>query len=144
MGTVSEYRERVSDDGFDHPAVGCRRQPVADYYEKNPPRWVRKSEDWYEMRTLYSNLRVERDQMGTWRVYRDGYPLLQHGGPGTFFTYAEAQRTADAHQLDGYPDAPTIDDGFYWHLDPEIDWRSVPDMVEDRACREILASLWRP
>ena len=45
-----------------------------------------------------------------------------------FFTYAEAQRTADAHQLDGYPDAPAIDDGFYWHLDPEIDWRSVPDM----------------
>jgi hypothetical protein len=117
---------------------------LADYYKKNPPRWVRKSKGWYEKKTLYSNLRVEQDQRGRWGVCRDDYPLLQHGGPVTFSTYAEAQRVADAHQLDDYPDAQLIDDGFHWLLDPEINWRSLPDVVEGRARWEILASLSRP
>jgi hypothetical protein len=117
---------------------------LADYYEKNPPRWVRKSAGWYKKETLYSSLRVEQDQRGHWRVYRDDYPLLEYGRPATFSKCAEAQRAADAHQLDDYPDAQTIDDGFHWLLDPEINWRSLPDVVEGRARWEILASLSRP
>jgi hypothetical protein len=69
-------------------------------------------------------------------------PDAEYCCPATFSTFAEAQRAADAHQLDYYPDAQTIDDGFHWLLDPEIDWCSLPDAV--RARREILASLSRP
>jgi hypothetical protein len=119
---------------------------LADYYEKNPPRWVRRSAGWYEKETLYSSLCVEQDQRGRWRVYRDDYPLLEYCcRPTTFFTCAEAQRAADAHQLDCYPNAaPPIDDGFSWLLDHELDWRSLPDVVEARALWKPLASLWRP
>ena len=45
----------------------------------------------------------------------------------------DAQRVADAHELDLYPNAKAIGDGFSWLPDPEIDWRSVPHRVEERA-----------
>jgi hypothetical protein len=119
---------------------------LADYYEKNPPRWVRRSAGWYEKETIYSSLCVEQDQRGRWRVYRDDYPMLEYcDRPATFFTFAEAQRAADAHQQDNYPNAvPPIGDGFSWLLDHELDWRSLPDVVEAHALRKPLASLWRP
>jgi hypothetical protein len=50
-----------------------------------------------------------------------------------FATAAEAQRAADAHELDLFPNATVIDDGFSWQPDPEIDLRSVPHIVEERA-----------
>jgi hypothetical protein len=118
---------------------------LADYYENNPPRWDRRSAGWYEKETLYSNLRVEQDQRGRWRVYRDDFPMLENCKPATFFTCAEAQGAADVHQLDCYPNAPhPIDDGFSWLLDPELDWRSLPDVGEARARCKQLASLSRP
>jgi hypothetical protein len=40
---------------------------LANYYEQNPPRWVRKGLGWYEKETLYSNLRVEQNQQGRWQ-----------------------------------------------------------------------------
>jgi len=69
---------------------------LADHYEKNPPRWDRRSAAWYEKETLYSNLRVEQDQRGEWRVYRDNYPMLEGTKPATFGSREEAQRVADA------------------------------------------------
>jgi hypothetical protein len=118
---------------------------LADYYERNPPRWDRRSAGWYQKETIYSSLCVEQDQRGRWRVYRDDYPLLQHCcRPATFSTCAEAQRAADAHQLDCYPNAaPPIDDGFSWLLDHELDWQSDPDVVEALVRLNPLASLWR-
>jgi hypothetical protein len=94
---------------------------LADYYEQNPPRWVRKGLGWYEKETLYSNLRVEQNQRGQWRAYRDGFPLLEWRGAATFLTGAEAQRIADVHLLDSYPNAEVIDDEFSWVLDPELE-----------------------
>jgi hypothetical protein len=37
------------------------------------------------------------------------------------------------HELDTFPNARIIDDGLSWLPDPEIDWRSVPHRVEERA-----------
>jgi hypothetical protein len=34
---------------------------------------------------------------------------------------------------DQYPNAKAIDDGLSWQPDPEIDWRSIPHRVEERA-----------
>jgi hypothetical protein len=94
---------------------------LANYYDQNPPPWVRKSLGWYEKETLYSNLRVEQDQRGHWRAYRDNYPLLGYRGPATFSKVTDAQRVADAHLLDNYPNAEVIDDEFSWLLDPELE-----------------------
>ena len=102
------------------------------YYEKYPLRW-----DWvpdeYWKTTLFVILRVTRDRQGHWSAYRDDYPLLRDGKTARFATAAEAQRAADAHELDLYPNANVIDDGLSWLPDPEIDWRSVPHIVEERA-----------
>jgi hypothetical protein len=73
------------------------------------------------------------DQQRGWVAYRENYPLLQNGKTARFATSAEAQRAADAHELNLYPNAKAIDDGFSWQPDPEIDWRSVPHRVEARA-----------
>jgi len=102
------------------------------YYEKFPLRWDRVHNSYWKD-TLYVFLRVEQDQQGGWLAYRDDYPLLQNGKTARFATSADAQRAADAHELDLYPNAKAIDDGFSWQPDPEIDWRSIPYLVEERA-----------
>jgi hypothetical protein len=119
---------------------------LAGYYENNPPRWFRKNASWYVKETLYSSLRVEQDQEGRWRVYRDDFPLLERQGcPATFFRLEEAQRIADIHLLDSYPNTePAVTDGYWWLNDPELDWRLQPECVEGRAHWKPLASLWRP
>jgi hypothetical protein len=78
----------------------------------------------------YGSNRINR---GRWLAYRDDYPLPQNGETARFATAADAQRAADAHELDLYPNAVAIDDGFSWQPDPEIDWRSIPHRVEERA-----------
>lgn len=102
------------------------------YYEKYPLRW-----DWVHDEcwkdTLNVFLRVEQDEQGGWLAYRDNYPLLQKGKPARFATCVDAQRAADAHELDLFPNAVAIDDGFSWQPDPEINWRSIPHRVEERA-----------
>ena len=76
------------------------------------------------------SLRVEQDQQGHWLAYRDDYPMLEDTKPARFPSCADAQRAADAHELDLFPNAKAIDDGLSWLPDPEIDWRSVPYLVE--------------
>jgi hypothetical protein len=102
------------------------------FYEKYPVRWERFLTDEYWKNTLNAFLQVKRDQHGDWLAYRDHYPLLQAGEPARFGTCADAQRVADAHELDFYPNAKVIDDGYSWQPDPEIDWRSIPYRVEER------------
>ena len=79
------------------------------------------------------SLRVERDKQGHWFAYRDDYPLLRDGKPARFATNAEAQRAADAHELDMLTNTKAIDDGYSWLPDPEIGWHSLPHRVEARA-----------
>jgi hypothetical protein len=71
-----------------------------DYCKKNPVPWERRSAALYWRYTLFVSLRVEQDQRGHWQAYRDDYPLLADTKPARFVTFADAQRTADAHELD--------------------------------------------
>ena len=113
------------------------------HYGKNAPQWFRVHNDYWKD-TLHVFLRVEQDQQGYWSAYRDDYPLLRGGKLACFATYTEAQRAADAHELDLYPNATTIHDGFSWQSDPEIDWRSIPHRVEERASWQRSASSFLP
>jgi hypothetical protein len=114
------------------------------YYERYPVRWQRLDTNEYWKDTLNVFLRVERDQQGEWLAYRENYPLLQDGKPARFATCADAQRVADAHELDFYPNAEVVDDGYSWLPEPEIDWRSVPHRVEERDNWQRSASEWLP
>ena len=90
-----------------------------DYYDKHPVPW--------------EVLRVEQDQQGDWLAYRDDYPMLENlCAPARFKTCADAKRAADVHELDLFPNAKVIDDGYSWLPDPELDWRSVPYLTEGR------------
>jgi hypothetical protein len=103
------------------------------YYKKNPIQWERKKPALYWRHTMYVELRVEQDQQGNWLAYRDDYPMLENGfAPAWFKTCAEAKRAADVHELDLFPNAKVIDDGYSWLLNPELDWRSVPYLTEGR------------
>jgi hypothetical protein len=102
------------------------------YYEKYPLRWDGVHDEYWKL-TLHVFMRVKQDQQGYWLAYRDDYPLLRDGKPARFATAAGAQRAADRHELDLFPNAKAIDDGLSWLPDPEIDWRSVPHRVQERA-----------
>ncbi|WMT75426.1 hypothetical protein [Bradyrhizobium sp. Ash2021] len=112
---------------------------LAAYYERNPPRWQRQGAARFVKLTQFALLRVERDKRGNWLAYRDDYPMLHDGEPAFFATSEEAQRAADTHLLDYYPNFKPIEDGLSWLPDPEIDWRSCPHRVEARAHFEQLA-----
>jgi hypothetical protein len=82
---------------------------------------------------MYVELRVEQDQQGHWLAYRDDYPMLENlCAPARFKTCADAKRAADVHELELFPNAKAIDDGYSWLLNPELDWRSVPYLTEGR------------
>jgi hypothetical protein len=102
------------------------------YYERYPVRWQRLDPKEYWKDTLNVFLRVEQDEQGDWLAYHDDYPLLRDGKPAHFATCVDAQRAADAHELDLFPNALAIDDGLSWLPEPEIDWRSIPHRVEER------------
>jgi hypothetical protein len=104
-----------------------------DHYKKNPVPWERETPALYWRYTMFVILRVEQDQHGKWLAYRDEYPMLQDAKTARFATCAEAQRAADKHELDLFPNAKVIEDGFSWLPNPEIDWRSVPHLAEERA-----------
>jgi hypothetical protein len=114
-------------------SLGDAIPALAAYYERNRPRWERKSATRYTEWTLFALLAVEQDQRGNWLAKRDDYLMLRNGKPELFATREEAQRAADAHLLDYYPNSETVDDGLSWVADPEIDWRSCPHRVEARA-----------
>jgi len=103
------------------------------YYERYPVRWERLNPAKHSRDTLNVILRVEQAEQGDWLAYRDDYPLLRDGKPAHFATCADAQRAADAHELDLFPNAEVIEDDLSWFPDPEIDWRSIPHRVEERA-----------
>jgi hypothetical protein len=121
----------------------------AAHYEANPPRWERESDDTmryadmapcrarYIKETQFDPLWVDKIKPGQWLAYRNGHELLIDGGQiAIFATCEEAQRAADAHLRDGYPNSETIDDGFSWLPggDPsDIDWRLCPYRTAARA-----------
>jgi len=106
---------------------------LAAYYQANPPEWEYESETRYAKLTQFGPLRVEQDKPGQWVAYRNyEYPLLRNGQPATFATFDEAQRAADAHAADGFPNSETVYDGFVFlpNADP---WWSYPHRIAARA-----------
>src|SRR5437870_3879118 len=79
-----------------------------DYYDKNPVPWEQDSPGLYWRHTMFVSLRVEQDQQDHWLAYRDDYPMLQDTKPARFATCADAQRAADVHELDLFPNAKAI------------------------------------
>jgi hypothetical protein len=104
-----------------------------DHYKRNPVPWEQEGPALYWKHTMFVDLRVEQDQQSHWLAYRDDYPMLQDTKPAHFATCVEAQRAADVHELDLFPNAKVIEDGLSWLPDPEIDWRSVPYLAEEDA-----------
>jgi hypothetical protein len=119
---------------------------VAAYYEQNPPRWQPESafvlpyagmapcRARYRKKTQFGTLWVDQIESEEWVAYRMGYGLSSGSGEiAKFATREEAQRAADVHYRDGYPNSETINDEFSWLPDPEIDWRADPYRVANRA-----------
>jgi hypothetical protein len=115
-----------------------------DYYKRNPVPWEQESPALYWRHTISVSLRVEQDRQGHWLAYRDDYPMLQDTTPARFASRADAQRAADAHELDLFPNAKELDDGYSWLPDPEIEERSLPYRVEERENWQVSASGFLP
>src|SRR5262249_5358817 len=108
---------------------------VAAYYEAHPPRWVPEGDRTpyyrevapyrarYVKETQFGDLWVDQIESGQWVAYRDGHGLSFDGGEvAKFATCEEAQRAADAHYRDGYPNSETINDGLSWPC--EFNWQA--------------------
>jgi hypothetical protein len=117
---------------------------VAAYCEANAPQWEPESDDsphYAEMEpcraryikdTQFGHLWVDQIEPGQWVAYRMGYALSIDGGKiAKFATCEEAQRTADAHFRDGYPNSETINDGLSWPAHHE--WWLSPNRLATRA-----------
>jgi hypothetical protein len=117
---------------------------VAAYCEANPPQWEPESDDSpryaqmgpcrarYIKDTQFGHLWVDQIESGQWVAYRMDYALSIDGGKiAKFATREEAQRAADAHFRDGYPNSETINDGLSWPVDHE--WWLCPYRLANRA-----------
>jgi hypothetical protein len=98
------------------------------YCEKNPPQWKCESATRYTKSMDFGVLRVEQESPEQWLAYRNDCPLLRNGNPAIFASPEEAQRVADLHYREGYPNSEIIFDGFAWLPDPDP-WWSYPHRV---------------
>lgn len=104
---------------------------MSAYHERNPPQWRLQSDNVYfldrtaalgHQRTLYVKegltgpLYVDEISPKQWVVYRGEQEceLLFGDKTAVFRTPEEAQRTADAHLRDDYPNSTIINDGYRW------------------------------
>jgi hypothetical protein len=105
---------------------------VAAFYEANPPQWEPESDltpgcaamepcrARYFKETQFGDQWVGQVKSGKWVAYRAGHGLSVAGGKiAKFATREEAQRAADAHFRDGYPNSETINDGLSWPVEHE-------------------------
>lgn len=123
----TKYRVRhdqIVDDEWDDVAIVNSIDEaipaLLTYYEKHP-RWEHLKATEYTKLTPFGLLLVEQNQFGSWSAYRyytDCYrPLLRDGKPAIFATVEEAQRAADAHLRDDYPNAEATGDGLSWSIE---------------------------
>ena len=138
VGYVDRHGARYHVENVDCEEIAVVRSlddaipALVAYYEKNPPQWERECATRYSKLTQFGPLRVEQDQPGQWVAYRNyDYPLLRNGQPAIFATSEEAQRAADAHAPDGYPNSETIYDGFAFLPDADP-WWSYPNRIAVR------------
>ena len=95
---------------------------LLDYCHENPPQWELQgatAASGFIKDLPFAWLRVERDKLGPWFAYRNGRALMRNDNPATFATAEEAQRAAESHLLDGYPNSKeVVADGLWWLPDP--------------------------
>jgi hypothetical protein len=116
---------------------------VVAYFEANPPRWEPESDftpRWGAMEpcracyikdTQFGYLRVGQVKSGQWVASREGHGLAVAGGKiAKFATREEAQRAADAHFRDGYPNSEMTNDGLSWPV--EYEWWLCPYILANR------------
>ena len=95
---------------------------LLDHREKHPAQWQGDEATGYSKLAHFGDVRVERDQSGSWTASRnDGFALLRDGKPAEFDTARDARRAAETHLRDGYPDSSPIADGFTWEHDPLLE-----------------------
>jgi hypothetical protein len=117
---------------------------VAAYCEANAPQWEPESDESpryaemgpcrarYIKDTQFGHLWVDQIESGQWVAYRMGYALSIDGGKiAKFATCEEAQRAADAHFRDGYPNSEMANDGLSWPVENE--WWLSPYRLANRA-----------
>ena len=109
---------------------------ITAHAEKNPRFWQRESVTRYIKSIEFEVLRVELERPKQWSAYRGEYPLLRNGNPAVFTSSEEAQRAADLHQGEGYPNSEIIFDGLAWYPDTDP-WWSYPHRV-------IALGRWQP
>jgi hypothetical protein len=125
VGSVSLHggRYEVSNANCDDIAiVDSINQAIpalAAYYNANPPRWERESPTRYTKLTQFGQLTVEQDPLGQWLAYRCDDLLLRNDKPAIFTTLTDAQRVADVHFRDNYPNSGKNNDGYSWPLNPD-------------------------
>jgi hypothetical protein len=145
----------VSSDYDDDCAVIARVNSLdevipafAAYCEANPPQW-RRDDGYpcgsetdapgrrgarYVKQSPFGPFWVDEVDFEHWVAYRNDHELLHGEQIAVFATCEVAQRAADAHERDNYPNSPEpINDGFSWMPDPEVDWRNNPEAVAGRA-----------
>ena len=142
------YRVEIYWRGKDHEIVVKSLDDaipaVAAFYEANPPQWEPESDltpgcsamepcrARYFKETQFGNLWVDQVKSGQWVAYRDCHGLSVAGGKiAKFATREEAQRAADTHFRDGYPNSETTDDGLSWPV--EFEWWLCPYGLANRA-----------
>jgi hypothetical protein len=137
----------VNDDEVEVAVVKSLNDAIpafAAYYASHPPQWEptdlagwvitppaahRGTATRYSKLTDFGGLDVMQEQPGQWVAYRNSeFPLLRDGKPAIFATREKAQRAADTHVREGYPNSDRIDDGYEWLVDPGIEaWFAAPE-----------------
>ena len=118
---------------------------ITAYYEANPSRWEfePRPDFWhtdikpygprYMKESPFGPFMVFQIAPGQWVAFRNQCELLFDGKMATFATHEEAQRKADIHERDGYPNSKTLGDGYAWIFSEYVDWRQDTDIVANRA-----------
>ena len=117
---------------------------VAAYCKANAPQWEPESDRTpacsamepcrarYFKETQFGDLWVGQVKSGEWVAYRGGHALSHADGKTAHFaTRKEAQRAADAHFRDGYPNSEMANDGLTWPVDHQ--WWLDPYRPANRA-----------
>jgi hypothetical protein len=100
----------------DHDEIGSGTSiNVIDACYANESNWEPESSTQFERCTNYGILRVERMRPGGWAAYRDDCELRNcRRQQAIFSTRQQAQRAADKHAGDRYPNSNCADGGVHW------------------------------
>jgi hypothetical protein len=98
---------------------------LVSFLQAHPREWLREGPRRYTRLTDYGVLEIrEHYDSELWEVLRDGIHLWYRDGPAVFCDKDEAQRVADAHMSEGFPNSGYVSDKFEWKSDADPWWQS--------------------